>query len=96
MDQSHEEHLERILHDNAEDTAIKYRVGDADHGGRLWVKSGIVKNIRQEATDLSVYTHVLGEQLKHVENLLLAGQPDEALKWVTAMLSDEMEEVVDN
>lgn len=96
MDQEQETHIERIIQSEAHQLSVKYRIGQAEHGGSLWKKSGIIKNLNDEKTDFVVYTHVLEEQLRHVENLLLAGQPMEALKWVSAMLSDKTEEVVDS
>lgn len=73
----------------------KYRAGQAEHGGNLWKKSGIIKNLVSETPDFVTYSYVLKDQLNLVRTLLQEGKHEEALKWVSAILSDEIEEVVE-
>ena len=74
----------------------KYEAGQKEHGGNLWKKSGIIRNIHNETFDFAVYVDVLKQQLQMVQSLLHDGKFEQALKWMDAILSEGMEEVVDN
>lgn len=94
MNSDQEKHLDDIKMNFCEEVDVKYQAGQQEHGGSLWKKSGIIKNIRQETLDFVVYTDVLKQQLYYLEALLETENYSEALKWLRALLSEEMEEVI--
>ena len=65
MDHEHEAHLSRVKHQICELIDSKYRRGQAEHGGRLWEKPGIIENIIEEITDLVVYILTFREQYEN-------------------------------
>ena len=95
MPPENEAHLERIIQDTVKELAIKYRLGQAEHGGNLWLKSGIINSIRGENNDSVVYLHVMEEQLRLAEKLLQEGKHAEALIVVSAMLSKKTEDIIE-
>lgn len=59
MSVEHEAHLERIL----TKVAAKYRKGQVEHGGRLWLKDN-VKSVFEELVDLAIYGLTVLEQME--------------------------------
>lgn len=72
MDQEHEAHLKRVKFQIAELLDSKYRKGQAEHGGKLWEKAGIIPNLVDEMTDFVVYLLTLREQYEKL------GVPEDA------------------
>lgn len=62
MDAAHEAHLGRILDRFNADTRAKYEAGQAEHGGNLWEKPGMLEQAIAEAIDMVVYLYTLQEQ----------------------------------
>lgn len=62
MEQGQEAHLARILGQFSTDLRAKYEAGQAEHGGNLWEKPGMLENAIAEAIDLVVYLYTLKEQ----------------------------------
>jgi hypothetical protein len=89
-----EAHLTAIKAKFEREVDTKYRAGQKEHGGNLWLKSGILKNIKQETIDFNVYVEVLERQLLEVKDLLEQNKLDEAIVLVKAMLSETMEELI--
>jgi hypothetical protein len=58
----HEAHLKRILDAVTHDIDAKYRKGQIEHGGNLWLKPGMLDNAIEEVLDLAVYLYTLREQ----------------------------------
>lgn len=52
--------LERVLHD----LTAKYEAGVLAHGGRLWLKRGLLQHAKAEALDQLVYLYVLEDQIR--------------------------------
>jgi hypothetical protein len=65
MDHEHEAHLRRVKHQILELIDTKYRGGQAEHGGKLWLKPGIIQNIIEEIVDLVVYILTFREQYEN-------------------------------
>jgi hypothetical protein len=63
MDKPHEAHLARVQQRCAEMLDKKYRKGQAEHGGSLWMKPGLLDMAIDEAIDQVVYLLTLKEQL---------------------------------
>lgn len=63
MTHDHEAHLQRILGAVTRDIDAKYRKGQVEHGGNLWLKPGMLDNAIEEVLDLAVYLYTLREQL---------------------------------
>lgn len=62
MSADHEAHLRRIQTRLAADIDAKYRAGQAEHGGRIWEKPGMLEHAYAEVLDLAVYLLTLMEQ----------------------------------
>lgn len=63
LNADHEAHLTRILSQLTRDLRSKYENGQREHGGNLWLKSGMLDNAIAEVLDLAVYLYTLKEQL---------------------------------
>lgn len=59
-----ENHLNRIINWFSDLVRPKYLRGQQEHGGNLWIKPGMLRNIKEEVTDLAVYVQTLEEQLE--------------------------------
>lgn len=55
MDQEHELHLVSIKERFLKAVDEKYRKGQAEHGGSLWLKPGMIDLAMEEIIDLYVY-----------------------------------------
>lgn len=62
MTPEQEEHLQQVKADFIRDVDAKYRKGQAEHGGDLWKKPGVLEMLMDECVDFYVYAHVLREQ----------------------------------
>lgn len=56
-------HAARVASEVAEAIHAKYCKGQQEHGGQIWKKAGMLGHAEDEARDLSVYHHVLRDQL---------------------------------
>lgn len=70
MDAQHEAHLKRIVDRFSADVSAKYRKGQAEHGGNLWQKGGMIDFAIEEVIDLAVYLYTLKEQVEEAEKAL--------------------------
>ena len=78
MSEEHEKHLKSVLNDLIKDVGLKYRRGQAEHGGEVW-RRPVWKDAWDEILDLNVYMHVLRLQLSVIAELALEGAADESL-----------------
>ena len=62
MDAAQEAHLKRLQDRIAGDLDAKYRAGQLEHGGDLWMKPGMLEAAIAETLDLCVYLYTLLEQ----------------------------------
>ncbi len=62
MTPEQEAHLEQVKADFLIAVDAKYRKGQAEHGGNLWKKPGVLEMLMEECVDFYVYAHVLKEQ----------------------------------
>ncbi|HUR19845.1 MAG TPA: hypothetical protein VMZ90_03500 [Vicinamibacterales bacterium] len=62
MDAEHQAHATRILSKFNADLLAKYEAGQAEHGGNLWEKRGMLEHAIEEAIDMVVYLYTLKEQ----------------------------------
>ena len=67
MEKAQEQHLKFILKEFKRLTDPKYRNGQKEHGGDLFLKKGIIDMIIEEAIDQFVYAVTLKEQLKGLD-----------------------------
>lgn len=58
-----EAHLQSIKDNFAEDVDKKYRAGQIEHGGDLWLKPGMLDMALDEIVDLYVYMRTFKQQL---------------------------------
>ena len=63
MTPEQETHLKKIILDFASLTEAKYRKGQAEHGGDLWNKKGLIDMAIDEAIDQVVYLLTIKQQL---------------------------------
>lgn len=68
MTDDHEQHLQRIKDAVVHDLDAKYRAGQVEHGGSLWLKPGMLDRAIEEVLDLAVYLYTAREQRER-ENL---------------------------
>lgn len=98
MSDEQEQHLNDIINAFVHDVDQKYRKGQAEHGGDLWKKGGMVKFMREETLDFIVYCHTLAQQLRMIEYYLETCAnnghkfAEPALGMVRALLSTEPED----
>ena len=57
-------HLEDIVDWTVVSLEAKYRAGQQEHGGNLWMKNGMLSHIEAEVLDLLVYVRTLRKQLE--------------------------------
>lgn len=62
MDEQHEAHLQRIIRAFNLDAQTKYRTGQLEHGGNLWLKPHMLDHAIEEVIDLVIYLYTLKEQ----------------------------------
>lgn len=67
MDAQHEAHLGRIIKQFSDEVSAKYRKGQAEHGGNLWQKPGMLDYAIEEALDQVVYLFTMREQRQLAE-----------------------------
>ena len=65
MTTQQEQHLANIKEDFAREVEKKYRAGQAQHGGNLWLKKNIIDMIKEEAVDQYVYACSLKTQIEN-------------------------------
>ncbi len=63
MTEEQEKHLQFIKDEFCEAVDKKYRAGQKEHGGDLWLKKGMLNFALEEITDLYVYMRTLKQQL---------------------------------
>ena len=78
MTPEHELHLKAILETFAKDFSSKYRRGQEEHGGALWLRP-CWSDAMAEAVDLVAYLYTHRIQLGAIADLALAGASDESL-----------------
>lgn len=88
MPPSCEAHLARVQERFSQLLDAKYRAGQAEHGGYMWRKKGMLNNMLEETLDMAVYVCTLEEQLEEVKNLCVAKdiKPAEALEKIRRIL----------
>jgi hypothetical protein len=57
-----EAHLAEIKLKFCEELDVKYRAGQKEHGGEMWMKDGMLTHAIEEAIDLVVYLYTLRAQ----------------------------------
>lgn len=67
MTPEQEGHLQSIKDWFVGEVDSKYRKGQAEHGGNLWMKSGIIDMALEEVLDQAVYLYTLREQIKAIQ-----------------------------
>ena len=67
MTTKQEEHLQHIKDEFCKRMDKKYRIGQNEHGGDIWLKTGIIDMAIEEIDDLQVYLITLKDQIKDLE-----------------------------
>lgn len=78
MSEEHELHLAALKETFLKDFDKKYRAGQAQHGGALWLRP-CWSDAMQEAVDLVAYLYTHRIQLGAIADLALAGCTDDSL-----------------
>ena len=78
MSPEHELHLQAVLETFSKDFSAKYRRGQQEHGGALWLRP-CWSDAMQEVVDLVAYVYTHRIQLGAIADLALAGASDESL-----------------
>jgi len=78
MSPEHELHLQAMLETFTKDFSAKYRRGQQEHGGALWLRP-CWSDAMQEVVDLVAYVYTHRIQLGAIADLALAGASDESL-----------------
>lgn len=64
MTEPQEEHLEDVKFEFTRLVDAKYRAGQKEHSGNLWLKKGLIDMAIDEAVDQVVYLLTLKQQLE--------------------------------
>lgn len=64
MTNDQEKHLDDIKYNFIKDVDKKYRHGQREHGGNVWLKPGMIDNAIEEVIDLAVYLYTLRDQMR--------------------------------
>lgn len=62
-----EEYLIKILNQFGQEASDKFERGCLQHGGKIWLKRGLIKEMKQEAIDQYIYCTALEDQLKGIK-----------------------------
>ena len=63
MKTQQEQHLKNIKEDFLREVDKKYRAGQKEHGGDLWLKKDLIDKALEEIIDLYVYMLTLKDQI---------------------------------
>jgi hypothetical protein len=63
MTNEQERHLDDIKYNFIKDVNRKYRHGQDEHGGDLWLKPGMIDHAIDEVIDLAVYLYTIRDQI---------------------------------
>lgn len=66
MGPEHEIHLKSIGERFVARLGRKYRAGQVEHGGKLWLKKNLINMALDEAIDLPTYLYSLKDQLDNL------------------------------
>lgn len=88
MDGQSERFLDDLISHQAFATDKKYRKGQKEHGGKLWEKPGMLRNIEFENTDQSTYAFALRKQLNRVLEYQLEGSYEKATEIIKMILAE--------
>lgn len=61
------EYLNKILKQFISEASDKFTRGCDEHGGRIWLKKGLIKEMKDEAIDQYIYASALEDQLKGIK-----------------------------
>jgi hypothetical protein len=93
MTGEHGAHCDEVLSAFTRDARAKYARGQAEHGGELWRKTGLLEHAKQEIQDLVTYAYTLQQQLplmaRTLAGLFAEYGPDE-LPQLTARIEGEL------
>lgn len=64
MTMKHEDHLDELINQFVDLVSEKYVKGVEQHGGKLWLKKGLIDMAIDEAIDQVVYLLTLKQQIK--------------------------------
>jgi hypothetical protein len=65
MDITEKKHLSKTLKEFSVLASKKYKRGIEQHGGKLWLKQGLIDEAMNEVIDLWAYLYVLKQQIKN-------------------------------
>ena len=67
MHKKDEDYLFKIVEQFTVEASDKFTRGCEEHGGKIWLKKGLIKEMKQEAIDLYIYATALEDQLKGIK-----------------------------
>ncbi len=70
MTPAQEQHLDGIINRIGNRLGDKYAAGQVEHGGNIWAKSGLWRQLTDEVVDLIVYQDTIEDQLRDILALL--------------------------
>lgn len=70
MTPEQEEHLQGLKEKFIDLLDAKYRHGQKEHGGNLWLKPGMIDLLMEEVLDFYVYAMTLKEQIDEVNKAI--------------------------
>lgn len=94
MDRANADHLAAILADQAQAIRAKYERGQAEHGGQMWRKAGMLAQAEAEQYDLAVYLATLRGQLRHAA-ACVRRDPEQARAILLAILAPGIDDESD-
>ncbi len=91
MDASKKAHLKQNVHRVSNLQIEKYVKGQKEHGGKMWLKTGLLHAALEEVADLANYLPTVEQQVLRAIGHLRANHPDEALMVLEGLLSRTVE-----
>ena len=82
------EHISEIIADNSAKLLDKYHKGQAEHGGNLWQKPGMIQMLEQEILDATTYQHTIRYQVQSALEYLLNDDVESCKKILVDLLGE--------
>ena len=91
MDAQKKAHLKHCVRRVSKLQIDKYVKGQKEHGGRMWMKTGLLNAALEETADQANYLPTVELQIAQAIKRIKANQPDKAILILEGLLSKKVE-----
>jgi hypothetical protein len=91
MDPAKKKHVTQNVKRVSDLQIRKYIAGQKEHGGKMWLKTGLLNAALEEVADLANYLPTIEYQVNQAIKLLKSKQPEKALTILEGLLSKKIE-----